>query len=90
MNLRIWIAILWGAFIGVLSLLSARFAVISEHTALAAVQIVLTYLLTPGLILAAFVGSLVPAACINALTHFGLCFFLLRFVPRIHGKPIRE
>lgn len=46
----------------------------------------LTYLLIPGLILAAAVGSLVPAAAFNAAIHFALCFFVLRLVPAFRSK----
>jgi hypothetical protein len=64
--------------------------VTSDHLAIAAIQIVLTYTMLPGLLVAALVGSLVPAAVINALIHFGLCFLALRFLPRLKEKAVHD
>lgn len=81
MNWRLFIAILWGALFGVLTFAAGPLAVVSNNTAIAAVQIVLTSPMIPGLFVAAFVGSLVPAAGINAAINFAICYFLLRFFP---------
>lgn len=58
----------------------------SDHVAIAAIQIVLTYIMLPGLVVAALAGSLVPGAIVNALIHFGLCFLALRFFPRLRRE----
>jgi Na+/proline symporter len=57
---------------------------------IAAIQTVLTYLMLPGLIVAAGVGSLWPAAVVNALIHFGLCFIALRFLSLFRKKRIHD
>ena len=90
MNARKWVALSWGVLIGTLTLSPAHVAVLSDHTALAIIQVVFVYLMIPGLVLSAMVGSLLPGAAINALIHFGLCFFLLRFVPRFRPMPVRD
>ena len=81
MNWRLLIAGLWGALFGVLTFAAGPLSVVSDHRSIAIIQIVLASPMIPGLIVAAVVGSLVPAAAINALINFALCYFVLRFVP---------
>jgi len=81
MNWRLFIAVLWGALFGALTFAAGPLAVVSDNTAIATVQIVLTSPMIPGLFVAALVGSLVPAAGINAVINFSICYFLLRFFP---------
>jgi hypothetical protein len=90
MNTRLLIAAVWGILMGILTLAAGPLSVISPQFVIAAIQISLTYMLFPGLIVAAEVGSLVPAAVINALVHFGICYLALRFLSifkrkRVHG-----
>ena len=44
----------------------------------------------PGLMVAAMVGSLIPAVVINAAINFGLCYFVLRYVPALRTKPVPD
>ena len=81
MNWRVFIAVLWGALFGALTFAAGSLFVVSDDRTIAIIQIVLTSPMIPGLVVAAFVGSLVPAAAINALINFALCYFVLRFVP---------
>jgi hypothetical protein len=81
MTPRVWVAAVWATLIGALTFAAGPLAMLSDHKLVAAVQIVLTSILLPGLILAAEVGSLGPAASVNAVIHFGICFFVLRFLP---------
>jgi len=74
--------------IGALTFAAGPLTSSSDHAAIAAVQMFLTYMIVPGLMVAALVGSLGPAAVINALIHFGVCFFALRFLPAFKRKPI--
>ncbi len=90
MNIRVWIAVAWGVVVGVLTFAAGPIAWLSVHPAIAFIQIVFTYLMIPGLIVAAGVGSLVPAAAINGLIHFAVFFFLLGFVPAFKTKAARE
>jgi hypothetical protein len=90
MKRRASIAVVWGVLMGGLTFAAGPLAVLSEHTVVATVQTILTYLLIPGLIVAAAVGSLIPAAGINALIHFALCFFVLRFVPGLKSVSMRD
>lgn len=90
MNPRVLIAAAWGMLIGGLTFAAGPIAWLSNHAVLAAIQTVLTYLMLPGLIVAAAVGSFGPAAVINALIHFGLCFIVLRFLPPFRKKPVRD
>jgi hypothetical protein len=80
MHFRVLIAAAWGMLIGGLTFAAGPIAWLSGHAVIAAIQTVLTYLMLPGLIVAAGVGSLGPAAVVNALIHFGLCFIALRFL----------
>lgn len=88
MNWRLFIAILWGALFGVLTFAAGPLAVVSNDTAIATAQIALRSPMIPGLIVAAFVGSLVPAAGLNAVINFAICYFMLRFFPAF--KPDRD
>jgi len=81
MSARACVATSGGLLLGALTFAAGPLAWLSDHAAIAFIQAVLTYLLVPGLIVAAAVGSLVPAAVINALLHFAICFFVLRFIP---------
>jgi hypothetical protein len=81
MNRRVLTATAWGTFMGILTFAAGPISSLSDHTVIAAIQTVLTCMMLPGLIVAAEVGSLGPAAVVNALIHFGLCFMALRFFP---------
>lgn len=86
MNWKISIAVLWGALFGALTFAAGPLSVVSDHTTIAIIQIALTSPMIPGLLVAAHVGSLVPAAAINALINFAVCYFALRFVPAFKNK----
>jgi len=88
MNPRVLIAAVWGTLIGVLTFAAGPLAMPSDHIVIAAIQSVLTYIMLPGLIVAAAVGSLGPAAVINALIHFGICFFVLRVLPPFKRRTL--
>jgi|CZKL01.1.fsa_nt_gi hypothetical protein len=90
MKIRLLIAALWGALIGLLTFAAGPLAWTSPHTVIATLQIVLTYMLVPGLIAAAGVGSLGIAAVINALIHFGICFLALGFLPTLKRNTVHE
>ena len=90
MNARVWIAASLGALMGAMTFAAGPLAWLSDNAAIAFAQATLTYLLVPGLIVAAAVGSLVPAAVINALIHFAICFFVLRFVPAFKSKSLHD
>jgi hypothetical protein len=90
MHFRMLIAAAWGILIGGLTFAAGPIAWLSSHAVIAALQTVLTYLILPGLIDAAGVGSLGPAAVVNALIHFGLCFIALRFLVPFRKKPIHD
>jgi hypothetical protein len=68
--------------------------VISGNPIIGAVQAILMVLILPGLIVApAFGGNeqaffLGPAAAVNALIHFGICFLLLRFIRNSKKRTI--
>jgi hypothetical protein len=62
----------------------------SDHWGIAAVQVVLTYAMPRGLLVAALVEWLVPAAVINAAIHFGLCLLALRFLPRWKKNAVHD
>jgi hypothetical protein len=79
MNPRVLVAVAWAIFIGAFTFAAGPLAALSDHKVIAAVQLVLTFIMLPGLLVAAEVGSLGPAAIVNALIHFGICFFVLRF-----------
>src|SRR5215472_3384286 len=89
MNWRAFIALSWGALVGALTFAVGPLAMISDHnTAIAILETVLAILMFPGLLVAVTVGSPVPAAGINALIHFAICFFVLRFFPAFRTKRI--
>jgi hypothetical protein len=75
---------------GAMTFAAGPLAWLSDNAAIAFAQATLTYLLVPGLIVTAAVGSLVPAAVINALIHFAICFFVLRFVPAFKSKSLHD
>jgi hypothetical protein len=88
MNLRILAAAAWAILIGALTFAAGPLTALSGHKVIAAIQLVLTYLMLPGLFVAAEVGSLGPAAVVNALIHFGICFFVLRFFPPFKRRTL--
>ena len=88
MNPRVLVAAVWAITIGALTFAAGPLAVLSDHKVIAAIQTVLTYITLPGLIVAARVGSLGPAAVVNALIHFGICFFVLRFFPPFRRRAL--
>lgn len=90
MNRRVAVAGAWGLLFGALTCYVGPISSISDHAVLAYVQILLMCLMIPGLIVANGIGSLVPAVVINALIHFALCFFALRFVPAFKSKHARD
>ena len=88
MNSRVLVAAAWATLIGALTFAAGPLAVLSDHKVIAAIQTVLTYIMLPGLIVAATVGSLGPAAIVNALINFGICFFVLRFLPPFRRRTL--
>lgn len=90
MNRRVAIAAIWGVLIGALSFAPGTFTDLSGHTAIAVVQVVVGIFMMPGLVVAALAGSLVSAVVINAAINFGLCYFLLRFVPALKPKAVSD
>jgi hypothetical protein len=88
MNSRVLVAAAWATLVGTLTFAAGPLAVLSDHKVIAAIQTVLTYIMLPGLIVAAGVGSLGPAAVVNALIHFGICFFVLRFLPPFKTRTL--
>lgn len=90
MNRRVAIAGVWGALIGALSSSPGTWTVLSGHLAIAVFQVVLGVFMMSGLMIAAMVGSLIPAVVINAAINFGLCYFMLRFVPALKPKAVAE
>ena len=90
MHFRVLIAAAWGLLIGGLTFAAEPIAWLSGHAVIAAIQTVLTYLMLPGLIVAAGVGSLGSAAVVNALIHFGLCFIALRSLLPFRKKPMHD
>jgi hypothetical protein len=81
MNLRVLAAAAWAILIGALTFAAGPLTALSDHKVIAAIQLVLTYVMLLGLFVAAEVGSLGPAAIVKALIHFGICCFVLRFLP---------
>jgi hypothetical protein len=86
MNLRVLVAAAWAILIGALTFAAGPLSALSGHKLIAAIQVAVTYIMLPGLVVAAAVGSLGPAAVVNALIHFGICFFLLRFLPTFRRR----
>jgi hypothetical protein len=81
MNPRVLVAAAWAILVGAFTFAAGPLASLSDHKVIAAFQIAMTYIMLPGLFVAAEVGSLGPAAVVNALIQFGICFFALRFLP---------
>ena len=81
MNWRALIAVGWGVLIGSMTFAAGPLTAISDNAVFALAQIALTCVMIPGLYVAAEVGSLVPAAAINAVIHFAMCYLVLRFIP---------
>ena len=88
MNRRVLVAAAWAILVGALTFAAGPLTALSDHKVVAAIQLVLTYLMLPGLLVAAGVGSLGPGAVVNALIHFGVGFFVLRFLPPFRRGPI--
>jgi hypothetical protein len=93
-RIRLRIAIAWGLFIGILSFWVGSISNLSANPIIELVQRFLMILLLPGLIGAGAVTGnlhvlfLAPAAAINALIHFGICWL---FFPLLvwFGKTLR-
>ena len=87
-NTRILIAALWSIAIGGMTFAVGPLSLRSEHSALAAIQVVLMALIVPGLLGAAAIAGnahafpLAPAAAINALVQFGACLLLIFCIRR--------
>ena len=90
MGWKAFIAGGWGVLIGALTFAAGPLTAISDHAAVAVVQMVLVCLMIPGLFVASEVGSLIPAAATNALIHFGVCFLVLRFVPAFRFTSVHD
>jgi hypothetical protein len=88
MDSRVLVAAAWATLIGALTFAAGPLAVLSDHKVIAVIQTVLTYIMSPGLIVGAEVGSLGPAAAVNALIHFGICFLVLRFLPPFRRRTL--
>jgi hypothetical protein len=80
MNHRIWIAALWGVLIGGFTLAAGQILALSDHVLIAVIQTALMYIMLPGLVVGNAVGSLGPAAAINLVINFGICFLGLRLL----------
>ena len=65
-----------GLSMGGLTFAAGPLALLSANPVIAAIQFVLTMLLFPGLLCAAMVGSLVPAAFINGFFYLGISWLL--------------
>jgi len=87
-KLQLSIAIAWGILLGSLTFAVRPISTISANFVLGAIQKGTMVLLLPGLIGSAAVAgnvhafSLVPAAIINALFHFGIAWLLIRIKVR--------
>lgn len=86
MSRRLEIAFWWGVLMGALSFAAGPLTSLSEHSAIAALQIMISVPLFPGLVAGAMMGSLLPAAGINWLIHFSICYLVLGFLPSFR-KP---
>jgi hypothetical protein len=85
-ELRFFVAVTWGMLMGGLTFAAGPISALSVNSLIASIQWALTALLTPGLVCAAIVGSLGPAAAINALFHFCVGWLLLALVARLKRK----
>ena len=85
-EIRFFISVAWGVLMGCLTFAAGPLAWLSANPVIAAIQSALTMLLIPGIICAAMVGSLGPAAVVNALLHFGICWILLALLARFRRK----
>jgi hypothetical protein len=88
MNPRVLVAAAWAILFGALTFAAGPIASLSTHPGIATIQLVLAYIMLPGLLVAAGVGSLGPGAVVNALIHFGVCFFVLRFSPPFRRRTL--
>jgi hypothetical protein len=57
MDSRVLVAAAWATLIGALTFAAGPLAVLSDHKVIAVIQTVLTYIMSPGLIVGAEVGS---------------------------------
>jgi hypothetical protein len=80
------VSMAWGMAIGALTFAAGPIGWTSANPIIAAFQWVLTMLMVPGLIGAAFIGSLGVGAIINVLFHFGLCWVLFSFFSRFRRR----
>ena len=85
-EVRFFVAVAWGVLMGCLTFAAGPLASLSANPIIETIQSALTMLLIPGLICAAMVGSLGPAAVLNALFHFGICRLLLALLARFGRK----
>jgi hypothetical protein len=83
---RLFFAAVWGVIMGCLTFAAGPLTSFSANPIIAAIQFIFTMLLIPGLFCAAMVGSLGPAALVNALFHFGIIWLLLALIARLRGK----
>ena len=72
-----FVAVAWGLFMGGLTFAAGPLAMLSANPVIAAIQFAFTTLLFPGLLCAAMVGSLVPAAFINGFLNLGLSWLVI-------------
>lgn len=85
-KIRLLISMIWGTLFGGLTFAVGSIASLSANMIVAAMQIVIMFLLLPGIIGAGAISgnihaySLGPGAIINALVNFGLCWLLFPFV----------
>jgi hypothetical protein len=85
---RILIALAWGVALGCLTFEAGPLAVEPANEMIAAIQIALTFLLLPGLLCAAMVGSLFSAAIINGAVQFGLGWVVLWILTRARSGRV--
>jgi hypothetical protein len=83
---RLEIAAIWGLLMGGLTFAAGPLSWISANKIVGAVQVVLVYLLAPGLLVAGMTGSFVPGAVANGLFHFGLCRLVVQFLVRPRNR----
>ena len=85
-KIRLLISMIWGTLFGGLTFAVGSIASLSANMIVAAMQIVIMFLLLPGIIGAGAISgnihaySLGSGAIINALVNFGLCWLLFPFV----------
>ena len=79
MNRRVLVAAAWAILVGALTFAAGPLTALSDHKVVAAIQLVLTYLMLPGLLVAAGVGSLGPGSsceCTDSLWGWFLRIFI--------------